>query len=126
MLLATLVKLSDRMLEPVPVPLGGWGTRPRLRPIVKLAPSARVIPPPTLSKFRSRPMLMPVPAPLRLIPLSTSSVFTSPPVVIEAPGKIEEKARRLIAAVPLTTRGPDSYGILESLDRALPPSTPGC
>ena len=33
---ATVVKLSVRTLEPVPVPLGGWLTRPRLRPMMKL------------------------------------------------------------------------------------------
>ena len=62
-----VLKLSVRTLEPVPVPLGGWGTRPRLRPILNTAPLDSVMPVPTLSRFRSRPMKMPVPAPLTSI-----------------------------------------------------------
>ena len=74
MLLETLVKLSDRTFDPVPVPLGGWASSPRLRSMMKLAPSDRVMPVPTLSRLRSRPMVMPVPGPLRSMLLATSSV----------------------------------------------------
>ena len=114
----TFVKLSDRTLEPVPVPLGGWLTSPRLRPMLKLAPLDRVMLPPTLSRSRSRPMLMPVPVPLRSMPLSTSSVCTSPPVVIDAPGKIASNAIRSIDDVPGDGQGAGQLGDLEALDGA--------
>ena len=83
------LKLSVRMFVPVPVPLGGWDTSPRLRPIEKTAPSESWMLPPTLSRFRSRPMKIPVPAPLKSMPLRMSRVLTSPPVVIEPPGRID-------------------------------------
>ena len=53
---ATLVKLSVRTFEPVPVPLGGWLTRPRLRPMIEIGAVGELMLPPTLSRFRSRPM----------------------------------------------------------------------
>ena len=38
MVFASVLKLSSRTLDPVPVPLGGWFTSPRFRPIENTAP----------------------------------------------------------------------------------------
>ena len=103
------LKLSVRTLEPVPVPLGGWLTSPRFRPIEKTAPFESCRSPPTFSRLTSRPTKMPVPAPLRSMPPSTSRVLTSPPTVMEAPGVMLAKAIRSMAVVPFETRGPESW-----------------